>query len=147
MTQNDRFSIENEPLFLCLLTVISLRIPWEEMIQQPKTRDLKEIPQRGDAQAEIEDVSLGREWVDALAIEHDGVSLSKGTTRARVSDPRYSRFLMYAVAHLFQKAGYKPGDYDLLLAVGMPNEEMVETAHGAQLDPETQKALTEALCG
>ncbi len=28
MTQNGRFSIENEPLFLCLLAVISLRIPW-----------------------------------------------------------------------------------------------------------------------
>ena len=120
---------------------------FEEMIQQPKARDQKEMPQRGDAQAEVEDISLGREWVDSLAIEHDGVSLSKGTTRARVSDPRYPRFLMYAVAHLFQKAGYKPGDYDLLLAVGMPNEEMVETAHGAQLDPETQAALTGALCG
>jgi len=28
MTQNDRFSLEYQSLFLCSLAVISLRIPW-----------------------------------------------------------------------------------------------------------------------
>src|SRR5258707_1326561 len=33
MTQNDRLSTENESLFLCLLAVISLRIPWVLQVQ------------------------------------------------------------------------------------------------------------------
>ena len=95
---------------------------------------------------EYEELSLGKWWIDQQAIDNDGVSLAKGTTRARLSDPRYAQFLMFTIANLFEKAGYPSGDYDLLVAPGMPNEEMVETATGSQLDEETQKALTFSLC-
>jgi hypothetical protein len=96
-----------------------------------------------DRPTEMREVSLGQEWVDYKAIEEEGVSLSKGSTRARLADPRYSRFLMYTIANLFGRADYPSGDYDLLVAPGLPNEEMVD----GKLDSETQQALQEKLVG
>lgn len=99
-----------------------------------------------DPGSERQDISLGKEWIGMHAIKKDGQSLPKGTTRERFSDPRYARFLLYVIATLFKKAGYEQGDYDILLAPGMPNEEMKETGNGSQLDPETQQAMSAALC-
>jgi hypothetical protein len=142
---------------------------YEELLLQPKAKPEEDVPTTETAESEsmfatlrsktqpliskltgqedeYVEVSLGKTWIDQQAIINDGVSLSKGTTRARLSDPRYPQFLMFSIANLFEKAGYSGGDYDLLVAPGMPNEEMTETATGSQLDEETHKALTATLC-
>ncbi|GCE32052.1 hypothetical protein KDA_75360 [Dictyobacter alpinus] len=135
---------------------------YEELILQPKPKPQDENTAVDTAEnesvltaiknkltgqkEEYEEISPGKIWIDQQAVDNDGVSLSKGTTRARLSDPRYAQFLMFTIANLFEKAGYPSGDYDVLVAPGMPNEEMVETATGSQLDEETQKALSSALC-
>ncbi|SRR6266436_135624 len=45
---NDWFSIENESLFLCSLAVISLRIPWVELLQQRPRQALTQLVITGE---------------------------------------------------------------------------------------------------
>lgn len=75
------------------------------------------------------------------AILFSGRSLPTGSTRERLSDPRYLPYLLQVTIELLIAAGYPPGDYDLLVAFGARNQELREEAGGTQLDPPTKAAI------
>jgi hypothetical protein len=91
------------------------------------------------SQAE-EEPKIGRHIGEDAILFH-GQSLPAGSTRERLSDPRYLPYLLQVTIELFLKAGYPPDDYDLLVAFGARNQELRETAGGTQLDPPTKAAI------
>jgi hypothetical protein len=87
-----------------------------------------------------EEPKVGRHIGEDAILFH-GRSLPTGSTRERLSDPRYLPYLLQVIIELFLKAGYPPGDYDLLVAFGARNQELRETAGGTELDPPTKAAI------
>ncbi len=83
-------------------------------------------------------------WIGEQALKY-GASLPTGNTAERLNDPRYIPFLLQTIIELIIKAGYPPGDYDVILCLGVRNQEIRQTREGSQVEEHVQTALDHRL--